>query len=187
MTASSVIYSFFNGTADKITTSALDAGGECISLMLTLLASMSFFNGIMKIAEASGITAVFGRILSPILKRLFPEIPAGDHSLDAMSMNITANMLGMGNAATPMGINAMKELNKLNGNKKRASRAMCMFTVINTASVQLIPTTVIAFRLNYGSVHPAVIIFPILLSSITGLAAGLISAQIYERREKDVC
>lgn len=182
MAGSSIVYSFFSGRAEELMTAALETGGECISLMLTLLGTMGFFNGMIKIADSSGITAAFSKILAPFLKMLFPEIPKGHKSIERMSMNITANMLGLGNAATPLGISAMKALGEINPKRGSASRAMCFFTVINTASVQLIPTTVIAFRLNYGSENPYVIILPILISSMTGLIAGLLSAWLCEKR-----
>lgn len=148
-----------------------------MSLMLTLLASMSLFNGFMKIAEKSGLIEKIAKITAPVLRLIFPELPKNHSAFGDMSMNIAANMLGMGNAATPLGIKAMKSLSRLNGDKSRASRAMCLFTVMNTSSIQLIPSTIIALRMNYNSASPFIITLPVFISGICGLAAGIIAVK----------
>lgn len=182
ITLSSLVYSFFTGTDSALLEATLNAGGECISLMMTLLATMSFFTGLMKIAESAGITTKIAKFLSPFLRLLFPEIPKNHPSLGYISMNITANLLGMGNAATPLGVKAMKSLASLSADKKSATRAMNLFTVINTSSVQLIPTTVIALRMSYGSSSPFIITLPVLASGTAGLVAGIIAVNLSGRR-----
>lgn len=180
--ASSLLYSFFANTYSDVIQSAFETGSECISLMFTLLASMSFFTGIMKIAEKSGITKRIAKLTTPLLKKLFPEIPK-DHSAFAdMSMNISANLLGMGNAATPLGIKAMKSLKELSVEKEDATRAMCLFTVMNTSSIQLIPSTIIAMRMNYNSASPFIVTIPILISGFTGLISGIIAVKMIWRK-----
>ena len=177
ITLCSLIYSFFNNTYSDVINGALTSGGECVTLMLTLLASMSFFTGLMKIAEKSGITKKIAKFTTPILRFLFPEIPKGHRAFSDMSMNISANLLGMGNAATPLGIKAMKSLASLSIDKTTATRAMCLFTVINTSSIQLIPSTIIALRMNYNSSSPFIITLPILISGACGLIAGILSVK----------
>ncbi len=173
----SLIYSFFSGSYTKIINDALSSGGECVSLMLTLLASMSLFNGFLKIAEKSGIIKKIAKLSEPVLRLLFPAIPKGHQAFGDMSMNIAANFLGMGNAATPLGIKAMKSLSSLNRNKTHPSPAMCLFTVMNTSSIQLIPTTIIALRMNYNSENPFIITLPIFISGLAGLIAGIIAVK----------
>lgn len=179
---SSLIYSFFANTYSKVIENAFETGSECISLMFTLLASMSFFTGIMKIAEKSGITKKLSKISTPLLKKLFPEIPKNHPAFSDMSMNISANLLGMGNAATPLGIKAMKSLKELSLEKEEATRAMCLFTVMNTSSIQLIPSTIIAMRMNYNSVSPFIITIPVLISGFTGLISGIIAVKLIWRK-----
>ena len=177
----SLIYSFFNGTYSATIEGGLNSASDSVSLMLTLLAVISFFNGIMKIAEKGGVTKGISRFFKKLLKPLFPEI-TNEETFGAISMNLTANLLGMGNAATPLGIKAMQEMKKISKIKK-ATNSMCLFAVMNTASIQLIPTTILAIRMKYNSNMPYVVVAPIWISSICGLVAGIIAAKIFERRE----
>jgi len=142
---------------------------------------MTLWLGLMKLAEASGIVRFIGRLLKPIMKRLFPQVPEDHPAMGSMVMNMAANLLGLGNAATPLGIKAMKELQELNEEKDTASNAMCMFLAINTASVTLVSTSVIAFRKAAGSVAPAEIIGPTIIASVIGTAVGIIAAKILEK------
>ena len=178
----SYFYALITKRVEAVTAKALEAGGECVSLMLVLLGTMSFFNGLMKAADSAGLTKKISRLLSYPLKKLFPEIPENHKAFSDMSLNISANMLGLGNAATPPGIAAMRSLADLSPGKSEASRAMCLFAVMNTSSVQLIPTTVIALRINFGSLHPFAVTLPILISSFTGLFAGIAAVCFFERR-----
>ena len=179
----SLVYSFFNGSYVQTVESGLNAVNDSLSLMFTLIAAMGFFNGFVNIAEAGGLTEKISKCIEKILKPLFPKI--NDNSVfGAMSMNITANLLGMGNAATPLGIKAMEKLKRISSEGIIASNAMCLFAIMNTASLQLIPSTIIAIRIKFGSIMPYSVVIPILISSISGLAAGIISAKICERKEK---
>jgi len=176
----SLIYSFFNGTYVETINGGLNGVSDTVSLMLTLIAVMSFFNGMMKIAEKGGITNIISKWFKKILKPLFPEI-SDEKVFSAMSMNITANLFGMGNAATPLGINAMENMKRISKDKSKATNSMCLFAIINTASIQLIPSTIIAIRMKYNSHIPYIIVIPIWISSMCGLIAGIISAKIAER------
>ena len=133
-----------------------------VELAIGLIGIMALWLGIMKIAEQSGLVAHLGRGLRPVMTRLFPDVPADHPAMGAMIMNISANMLGLTNAATPFGLKAMEELNKLNTKVGTATDAMCTFLVINTSSVQLIPATVIAIRAAAGSSNPTEILGPVM-------------------------
>lgn len=177
----SLIYSFFNGTYVKTVEGGLNAVSDTVSLMLTLIAVIGFFNGIVKIAEKGGVTRIIAKSLKKILKPLFKDVK-DDEVFGAVSMNITANLLGMGNAATPLGITAMEKMKKASNKGNTATDAMCLFVIMNTASLQLIPSTILAIRMKYNSSMPYSIVVPIWISSICGLLAGIISAKLSERR-----
>ncbi len=152
-------------------------------LSLSLLGIMAFWGGFMEIAEQSGITEIFSKILSPIIKPIFPELKNDKSSRRAISMNITANLLGLGNAATPLGVEAMRRMNENNPDKSRATDSMATFVVINTASVQLVPVTTAVLRAKYGSEEPMAILPTVLASSLAALLVGLIVDKAL-RREK---
>lgn len=152
-----------------------------VDLALGLIGVMTLWLGIMKIAEVAGIVTMLARAVKPIMVRLFPEVPAEHPAMGAMVMNMTANFLGLSNAATPMGLKAMEELNKLNPNAGTATNAMCMFLTINTTAITLIPATVIAIRLTLGSSNPADIIVPTILATLVSLILGVIFTRFVER------
>ncbi len=141
---------------------------KAVELAIGLIGIMALWLGVMKVAEQAGLIAQLARLLRPITTRLFPDVPAEHPAMGAMIMNISANMLGLANAATPLGLKAMEELNKLNKKVGTATDAMCTFLVINTSNVQLIPATVIAIRASAGSANPTEIIGPAILA--TGLS-----------------
>ena len=147
------------GIINKIdlTTSMISSGSRGIDMILSIVPLMCLWLGTMKIAESSGLLDIISKKLSKIVKVLFPEIPEGDKAIGYISSNIVMNMLGLGNAATPFGLKAMKELQRLN-NTTTASRSMITFLVINTSSVTIVPTTVISLRLSSGSINPTEII-----------------------------
>jgi len=180
MMAGSVILSFFTGNTEKCSLAAIEGAGEGVKLIISLCGSMCFWSGIMEIADKSGIIKIFSKLLSPVTKILFPRLKQGSAAMGAIVMNITANMFGMSNAATPLGLNAMKELQSLNHDKKTASDDMCTFVLINTASVQLIPATLIALRAASGSAEPTKIIVPIWITSVAVLLVALISGKIFK-------
>jgi spore maturation protein A len=142
---------------------------------------MALWLGLMKIAEEAGLVRIIGRMLKPIMTRLFPDVPPEHPAMGAMILNIAANMLGLGNAATPLGLKAMKELQTLNPKKDTATNAMCTFLAINTASVQLIPASTIALMVASGSKNPTVIIGTTLLATIISTTASIITVKILEK------
>ena len=164
-----------------VTNSALDYAGTAVNISLGLIGIMALWLGVMKVAEDAGLIAIIANWLKPITKRLFPDIPHDHPAMGSMIMNISANMLGLGNAATPFGLKAMEELEKLNPNKGTATNAMCTFLVINTAGLTLIPATAIAVRAAAGSSEPAIIIGTSIFGAACATTAGLISAKILEK------
>ena len=178
----SLIFGFFNGRLEAVTAAAMEGAGDAVEMCIGLLGVMCLWTGLAKIAENSGLTRVFAKLLRPVTKILFPKLKKDSAAMNAIVLNMVANLFGMGNAATPLGISAMKELDKENHYKGRASNEMCMFAVINTASIQLIPSTVIALRQMYGSQNPSEIIFPVWICSICALIAGVMLAKILEKR-----
>ena len=164
-----------------ITNAALDYANTAVTISLGLIGVMALWLGIMKVAEAAGLLKVLTRLLTPLTSRLFPDIPPDHPAIGAMIMNIAANMLGLNNAATPLGLKAMEELNKLNPKLGTATNAMCTFLVINTAGLTLIPATAIAIRAAQGSVNPGIIIGTSIFGAGCATVAGLVSVKILER------
>ena len=149
-----------------------------VELAIGLIGIMALWLGLMKIAEESGLVVSLGKALRPITTRLFPDVPPDHPAMGAMIMNISANMLGLMNAATPLGLKAMEELNKLNRKLGTATDAMCTFLVINTSSVQLIPATVIAIRVAAGSANPTEILGPVILATTVNTVIGVITVKL---------
>ncbi len=157
------------------------AAKTAVELSIGLIGIMAFWLGVMKVAEASGLAARLGSLLKPVTRRLFPDVPPDHPAMSAMIMNISANILGLANAATPLGLKAMEELNKLNRRAGTATDAMCTFLVINTSNVQIIPATVIAIRAAAGSASPAEIIGPVILVTALTLVVGVTTVKILGR------
>lgn len=165
----------------SVTNAALEYAGTAVTIALGLIGIMALWLGIMKIAEEAGLIAIFAAWLKPVTKRLFPDVPADHPAMGSMIMNMSANMLGLGNAATPFGLKAMEELDELNPNKGTATNAMCTFLAINTAGMTLIPATAIAIRAASGSSEPAVIIGTSLFGSFCATVAGITAAKTLEK------
>ena len=180
----SVIFSCLNGSAGSLTQTLFDAISKGVKLSITLTGIICFWSGIMQIAEDCHITDFLKRILKPITNILFPGLKQNSAALTYIIMNISANILGLGNAATPFGILAVKELDKENAGSLYASDDMCRFVVLNTASLQLIPSTIIGLRAAYGSNNPAEIITAVWITSACALLGGIISTAILKRRWK---
>ena len=159
----------------------VESAKNAVTLAIGLIGIMSLWLGVMKIAEQSGLVGKIAAGLKVITTRLFPDVPADHPAMGAMVMNIAANMLGLSNAATPLGLKAMEELNKINPKAGTASDAMCTFLVINTSNVQLIPTTVIAIRAAAGSANPAEILGPVLVSTFVALLVGITTVKLLAR------
>lgn len=179
----SFISALISGDISSLTRGAIDGAAEAINLCISLLGIMCLWTGLAKIAEKSGLINIFARLLRPLLRLLFPRLEKNSTALSAIIMNIMANFLGMGNAATPLGINAMKELSRLSP-KDEASDEMCTFAVLNTASIQLIPSTLISLRQSFGSEKASIVIVPVWIVSLAAVTAGVAAAKILERRRR---
>ncbi len=182
ITVSCIAGAYFD-RMEAVTKASFDAAKGAVELAIGLVGAMALWLGIIKVAEEAGLLNVISRAIYPLLKRLFPDIPEGHPALSSIVMNIAANMLGLGNAATPIGIKAMKELDELNPRKGAATDAMCLFLAINTSNVTLLPLGVIALRASAGAAEPASIIIPTLLatatSTITAIIVSLLMRKLY--------
>lgn len=175
----SLVYAVFSGRLPQLSAAVLGESAHAVTLSLGLLGSLCFWSGIMKVAEKSGLTGVLCRILTPVLGLVFPKIKHDPAAMGAVSMNVSANLLGLGNAATPFGIAAMKELHRISGFSSSATREMVCFAVMNTASLQLIPATVAALRLEHGLSTPFDILPAVWLVSACSLLVGLLVAKLF--------
>ncbi len=174
-----------NGRLGEVTNALLSGGGEAIKLSLTLGGAMCLWGGMMRIAEKGGLTELLSKALSPLMRLLFPKLKPDGPACRAILMNMAANFLGLGNAATPFGLKAMNELEKENPIPGTASNSMVVFVVLNTASIQLIPTTVATLRLQYGSAQPMRILPAVWAASfLTALAAVLMAKLLGAGGEK---
>jgi spore maturation protein A len=169
-----IIVGVLNGKIDDVSTASINSAKEAITLCITMLGIMSLWTGIMQVAKATGIMDALTKALNPILRLLFPDIPKGHPANEYIASNMIANILGLGWAATPMGLKAMGELQKLNKNGEIASCDMCTFLIINISSLQLIPVNIIAYRSQYGSVSPTEILGAALVATTISTIAGVI-------------
>ena len=172
-----IIYSFISPT--NIGNVMLGASKDAIDLIMNMIPVMCLWLGIMKIAEVSGLLDKLSNLLKPFLKIVFPELKTEDEALKYISVNIVMNMLGLGNAATPFGLKAMKKLQEINKNKDVASRSMITFLVINTSSVTIIPTTTITLRMLHNSINPLEIVPYIIITSTLSSLLGLIIDRLF--------
>lgn len=177
----SIITGAMNGKLSDVVNAILTGADKSVKIALSLVGIMAFWLGIMKIAEKSGLVELFARLIKPITKRLFPDIPEEDAAIGDIAMNFSANALGLTNAATPIGLKAMKELQEHNKNKKTASNAMCMFLGMNTASFQLVPATVIAVLVGAGYQNPTEIIAPTLIVTSFTFLCAIFLAKVFEK------
>ena len=159
----------------------VDNAGASVTLAIGLIGVMALFLGLMKVAEAGGLLVIIARTIRPLMTRLFPEVPADHPAMGAMILNFSANVLGLGNAATPFGIRAMQELDRLNPVKGTATNAMVLFLAINTSSITILPTGVIALRAAAGSVDPAAIVPTTLFATICSTTVAILAAKFYQR------
>ncbi len=164
-------YAIFSGNIENLNSSIFQSTEDAINLTLNLLGTICLWNGIMKIASTTTVIDVLTKILHPIIKILFPDLKNNPQIQQEVSMNMVANILGLGNAATPLGLKAMKSMQKENNKKDTLSNSMMMFIVINTASIQIIPTTVIAIRNSLGSENPTAVVFPVWIVTICAAIA----------------
>ena len=177
----SIIVGAINGKLSDVVNSILSGAELSVKVAFSLIGIMAFWLGMMEIAKKSGLISFIAKIIKPITKRLFNEIPENSPATGDIAMSFTANAFGLTNAATPIGIKAMEELQKHNKDKKSASNAMCMFLAMNTAGFQLIPATVIAVLISIGYKNPTEIIAPTLLVTTIAFLSALILAKIFEK------
>jgi spore maturation protein SpmA len=179
---SATVVAAYNGKMAALTEASFTAAESAVTLAIGLIGAMALWLGIMKVAETAGMMRFIARLIRPVMSRLFPEIPANHPAMSAMVMNMAANALGLGNAATPMGLKAMAELNKLNPSPGTATPAMCLFLAINTSSVTLLPLGVITVRASAGATNPAAILLPSIIATIISTAVAIIASKILARR-----
>lgn len=175
----SFIFAIFSGNLDQLNSSIFSSTEEAVKLCINLLGTMCLWSGIMQIANQTSVVDKLTKLLKPIMRFLFPKIDERSDIHKEISMNVVANILGLGNAATPLGLKAMKSMQKENKNKEVLTDSMATFIVLNTASIQIIPTTVIAIRSSMGSVNPTSIVFPVWIATICAAIAGVTATKIF--------
>ncbi|WP_100402425.1 nucleoside recognition domain-containing protein [Bacillus sp. FJAT-42315] len=185
MTLIGLIFAAINGKMNEVNKAVFEASGEAVTICIGLISVLVFWLGIMKIAEKAGMLKQLAHLFKPIAKRLFPDIPNDHPAMGYILSNMTANMFGLGNAATPFGIKAMEELKRLNGGKSEASRSMITFLALNTSSLTIIPTTILAIRFSYESASPAEIVAPTLFATACSTTfAIMIDRYFHSRRTR---
>lgn len=185
MTLIGIGFAMVNGTMAEVNEAIFTGAKEAVALCIGLISILVFWLGMMRIAEDAGLLAKLSNFFKPLVSKLFPEVPSNHPAMGYILSNMIANMFGLGNAATPLGIKAMEELKDLNGGKTEASRSMITFLAINTSSITLIPTTVIAIRMNYNSANPTDIVGPTLIATaFSAVGAIFIDRYFHYRRSK---
>ncbi|MDQ6599513.1 spore maturation protein [Bacillus salipaludis] len=185
MTIIGIVFALINGKMEDVNKAIFSGAQDAVTLCIGLISILVFWLGMMRIAQEAGLLEKLSKLFRPLVKRLFPEVPVNHPAMGYILSNMISNMFGLGNAATPLGIKAMEELKKLNGGKNSASRSMVTFLAINTASITIIPTTVIAIRMTYNSASPTEIVVPTLIATIlSALGAILIDRYFYYRRSR---
>jgi spore maturation protein A len=179
--AAAVAVAAARGRMAELTAAAIESAGRAVTLAIGLAGVMALWLGVMRVAEEAGLVRALARATRPVFRRLFPSVPPDHPAMGAMLMNIAANLLGVGNAATPFGVKAMQELDTLNPHKGTASDAQALFCALNTASLQLVPATVIALRASAGSRAPGEIIAPTILASLCGVAVAIAASRLLAR------
>ena len=180
-----IFYSFITNNLGEVNTTIVDSTKISLDMLLKIFPVLALWMGLTKIAEESKLLEKLSRKLSPILKKIFPEIPKNHESLGLIASNMIANIFGLGSAATPFGLKAMSSLQKINNKKDTASRSMITFLVINTSGLTLIPTTIISLRMMYDSVSPTSIVLACIISTLTSTIGGIIVDRILARRNKN--
>lgn len=176
-----IAFGLLTGDGELLSKTIVSTTSDTVKLIIELLGMMCLWCGVMKIAERSGLTDKLARLLKPVLKRIFKEAGKDDKALGAIVMNLTANMFGLSNAATPFGIKAMEEMDRINGHKDVASNDMVLFLVLNAACIQFVPTTVISIRAAFNSVNPGAIIIPALCTTTFASILGIILCKFLQR------
>lgn len=177
----SILVGAFTGQIDAVMKASIESAKSAVTLVLGLIGVMTFWLGMMKVAQDAGLLDVLSRAVRPLMKKLFPDVPSNHPAMSAMILNISANILGLGNAATPFGLKAMMELNKLNKTPGTASNAMALFLAINTSGVALLPLGVIAIRAAAGSAHPGNIFITTLIATVFNTIIAVLAAKFLQR------
>lgn len=178
-----IVFAAINGTMDEVNKAIFSGVKEAVTICIGLISVLVFWLGMMKIAEQAGLLRKLTNLFRPIVAKLFPEVPKNHPAMGYILSNMIANIFGLGNAATPLGIKAMEELKRLNGGKNTASNSMITFLALNTSCITLIPTTVIAIRMNYHSASPTDIVGPTIIATIFSCIGGiLIDRYFYHKR-----
>lgn len=180
----SVLFGFLSGNVKPLSDAVLSSSRDAVFMVLELMGAMCFWTGLMKIAERAGVISAAAKLLKPVTKIIFPDVPENSKAMSAIVSNMVANILGLSNAATPLGLAAMKELDSLNKNRGTASDAMCMFVVVNTASLSLFPTTLITLLNSAKSESPFDVIIPIWICSIIAFVCGTLAGKILANKSK---
>lgn len=179
--AIALVVAAFNGTAEAVTTGAVESAKTAVEIAIGLVGVMTLWLGIMRIAEAAGLVTLLGRALRPVMRWLFPDIPAEHPAAGSIVLSVAANMLGLNNAATPLSIKAMEEMQTLNPKKDTASNSMVTFMALTTSGVQLVPATMIGILAAAGSKNPTAIIGTTLAATFVGTVAAVVSAKVLQR------
>lgn len=185
----SIVCSIINGTTQELSNAVLNCATEAVQLIISMSGAVCLWSGMMSIADKSGASDALAKVLSPLLSRLFPELDKKGNAFKAICSNITANLLGLGNAATPLGIKAMKELAKLDNysqSEKKASRSMILFVILNTSSIQLMPTMIMSILNSCGCSDPSSIIPCVWVSSVFGVVAAVGSVYLFQTSNKKI-
>ena len=178
----SFIYSIYTGNISNVNNAIFDSAEQTVSLCITLLGTLCLWNGIMNIAVKTSLISKLTGVLKPLIKFLFPDLTNDKKISEEVSMNIVANILGLGNAATPLGLKAISSMQEKNKDKSTLNNSMAMFILINTASLQIIPTTVIALRSSLGSTNPSQIILGVWVATITAFLTAVILGKILSKK-----
>lgn len=186
MIAIATVTAAYTGTMEAVTKASFESAKDAVTLAIGLIGPMALWLGIMKVAEAGGLMRLIARGMRPLMTRLFPDVPAEHPAMSAMIMNLAANVLGLGNAATPMGIKAMQELDKLSAEKGTATNAMCLFLAINTSSVTLLPLGVITVRAAAGALNPAAIVLPSIFATTCSTVVAILVAKLLAKPDLTV-
>lgn len=176
-----VVTAVFKGTMPEVSNAAFKSAGTAVELAIGLVGGMTLFLGLMRVAQDSGLVQLLAKALRPLFRLLFPEVPRDHPALGAIAMNFGANILGLGDAATPMGLKAMQELQTLNPDKESASNAMCMFVALHSSSLQLIPVMIISLRAAAGSRNPSEIIVATILATLFSMAVAVVVSRSFAR------
>ena len=181
---SGIVVAALNGNIEVVTQTALQSANDAAAICINLIGVMCLWLGIMRIGEKAGLIEALSRLVRPVMVRLFPSIPSDHPALGAIIMNLSANILGLGSAATPFGLKAMQELQKLNGGRKEASEAMCTFLALNTSCITLIPATIIAVRVNFNSANPTEIVGSTIFATSCSMIMAVLIDYLFRRANR---